>query len=103
MQFTTVSPSSSSSRRSTPCVLGCCGPILSSTVSPSRARGDTRLRSSSLVISTCCKVIASILGARLALLDLFEVEAELHFFVVQRVILAQRVPHPILGHQDAAH
>jgi hypothetical protein len=28
------SPSSSSSRRSTPCVLGCCGPIFNSMVSP---------------------------------------------------------------------
>src|SRR5437667_12785973 len=29
----TVSPSSSSTRRSTPCVLGCCGPILTVIVS----------------------------------------------------------------------
>ena len=35
MQRTTVSPSSSSTRRSTPCVAGCCGPMLISMCSPS--------------------------------------------------------------------
>src|SRR3972149_3123618 len=105
MQEITVSPSNSSSKRSTPWVLGCCGPMLSSTVSPSMARLDTRWRSSSVVISTCCSVtgfLGLFLGARFALLDLFEIEGELHFFVPKRVIFAQRVPGPILGHQDAA-
>src|SRR3990170_4229047 len=51
MQLTTRSPSSSSSRRSTPCVLGCCGPMLSRTVSPVNARSETRCFSSSTVIS----------------------------------------------------
>src|SRR5947207_999033 len=37
MHRTTVSPSSSSTRRSTPCVAGCCGPRLMSICSPSRA------------------------------------------------------------------
>src|SRR5687768_2822374 len=37
MHRTTVSPSSSSTRRSTPCVAGCCGPMLMSMWSPSRA------------------------------------------------------------------
>src|SRR5574338_845115 len=35
MHRTTVSPSSSSTRRSTPCVAGCCGPMLISMCSPS--------------------------------------------------------------------
>src|SRR3990172_5159703 len=51
MQLTTRSPSSSSSRRNTPCVLGCCGPMLSRTVSPVNARSETRCFSSSTVIS----------------------------------------------------
>src|SRR6185437_7222775 len=34
MHRTTVSPSSSSTRRSTPCVAGCCGPMLMSMCSP---------------------------------------------------------------------
>src|SRR5450432_2638255 len=33
----TVSPSSSSTRRSTPCVLGCCGPMLTVIVSERRS------------------------------------------------------------------
>src|SRR5215467_6542534 len=37
MQRTTVSPSSSSTSRSTPCVAGCCGPMLMSMCSPSRS------------------------------------------------------------------
>src|SRR6478609_4734213 len=37
MHRTTVSPSSSSTRRSTPCVAGCCGPMLISMCSPSRS------------------------------------------------------------------
>src|SRR5207237_3945322 len=37
MQRTTVSPSSSSTRRSTPCVAGCCGPRLMSMCSPDRS------------------------------------------------------------------
>src|SRR5690348_11462793 len=37
MQRTTVSPSSSSTSRSTPCVAGCCGPMLMSMCSPVRS------------------------------------------------------------------
>src|SRR5688500_12748594 len=37
MQRTTVSPSSSSTSRSTPCVAGCCGPMLMSMCSPERS------------------------------------------------------------------
>src|ERR1700722_16940307 len=37
MQRTTVSPSSSSTRRNTPCVAGCWGPMLISMCSPSRS------------------------------------------------------------------
>src|SRR5215217_5755242 len=37
MQRTTVSPSSSSTSRSTPCVAGCCGPMLMSMCSPARS------------------------------------------------------------------
>src|SRR3990172_7239954 len=59
MQLTTRSPSSSSSRRSTPCVLGCCGPMLSRTVSPVSARPETRCFSSSTVISRVVVAIGS--------------------------------------------
>src|SRR6476469_4086129 len=48
MHRTTVSPSSSSTRRSTPCVAGCCGPMLISMCSPTRS-GDSSAVGSSIV------------------------------------------------------
>src|SRR5689334_22345172 len=60
-QRTTVSPSSSSTRRSTPCVAGCCGPMLISMCSPSSsgsaaggALRGTRFPASSVASGTRC-------------------------------------------------
>src|SRR3990170_5654320 len=104
MQLTMRSPSSSSSSRSTPCVLGCCGPMLSSIVSPCRARSETRCFNSSTVISRVEVGIAvrSLASVGFAPVDLVEVEGELHFFVAQGMVLAQRVSDPVVGHQNPA-
>src|SRR5258708_4142136 len=118
MQFTTFSPSSSSSRRSTPCVLGCCGPMLSSIVSPVSARGETSPLSSSTVpchvsstgLSTTSSsftrsfvAIAQLLfRIRLQAVNVLVVERELHRLIAKRVILAQWVAFPVFRHQDSA-
>src|SRR5262245_65237350 len=69
----TTSPSSSTTRRSTPCVLGCCGPMLMVTVSGVRGSGGAGLGS-----------ISCMPGSGL-----------------QRKVFAQGVPLEIVGHQDA--
>src|SRR5260221_1840128 len=118
MQFTTFSPSSSSSRRSTPCVLGCCGPMLSSIVSPVSARGETNpLRSSTVpchVSSTGLSTISSsfvrsfvaiaqsLFRIRLQAVDVLVVERELHRLIAKRVIFAQWISFPVFWHQDTA-
>src|SRR5258708_24692771 len=111
------SPSSSTIRRSTPWVLGCCGPIFKITVSRVSTRGENRCFNSSTVVSSSwCSASAAIthprvrsstgcpyaliLGVGLLFFDLVEVESELHFLVAQGVILAQRVSLPISRHHD---
>src|SRR5512144_227437 len=96
-----VSPSSSSNRRKTPCVEGCCGPMFSRMVSPSMARFETRCLISSKLTDCSC-VMPSLLGVRLTHVDLVEVESELRLLVTERVILAQRIALPVVRHQDAA-
>src|SRR5574337_1802789 len=83
----TTSPSSFNSRRSTPCVLGCCGPMLtyiSSIVSRVRA-----------AISVSCEFI-----------DLPQRHASLHGLVRNQpfvlIIFAQRIPDPVLREQDSS-
>src|SRR5688500_18916217 len=103
----TISPSSSTIRRSTPCVLGCCGPMFTSTVSPPSRRSENRCFSSSTVVpSRSCSVLivgpALFFGVGLLLLDLVEIESELDFFVAQGIVLAQRVAFPVGRHQDTA-
>src|SRR5215475_6073535 len=113
MQLTTFSPSSSRSRRSTPCVLGCCGPMFSSIVSPVSARGETNPLSSSTVpcqVSSTGLSINVLLDAmphllfrkRLELVDLLEIEGELNRLVAKRVIFTLWMTFPIFGHQDAS-
>src|SRR5215471_9713192 len=86
LQATTFSPSSSSATRSTPCVLGCWGPMLSVMVS--------------------LRTVADLLGCeflqrRRRLQAAGRVVRERHLFVAERRILPQRPAHPILGEQDA--
>src|SRR6185503_7239105 len=86
LQATTFSPSSSSATRSTPCVLGCCGPMLSVMVS--------------------LRTVADLLGCQLlergrGLEASRRVVRERHLFVAERRVLPERPAHPVLGQQDA--
>src|SRR5262245_55213467 len=86
LALTTVSPSSSSTTRSTPCVAGCCGPMLSVMVS--------------------VRTVGHFLGRELLEIRIGNrapgrVVRERHFLVAERRILAQRPAHPFLGQQDA--
>src|SRR5262249_61219755 len=86
LHATTFSPSSSSATRSTPCVEGCCGPMLSVMVS--------------------LRTVADLLGGELLqgrgrLHAPGRVVRERHLLVAERRVLAQRPPHPVLRQQDA--
>src|SRR5215471_3686019 len=86
LQATTFSPSSSSATRNTPCVLGCCGPMLSVMVS--------------------LRTVADLLGrefleGRRRLDAAGRVVRERHLFVAERRVLPERPAHPVLGQQDA--
>src|SRR6266545_1121839 len=86
LALTTVSPSSSSTTRSTPCVEGCCGPMLRVMVSV-RTVGHL-LRSQLLEV-----------GRRNGAAG--RVVREGHLLVAERRVLAQRPPFPVVGEQDA--
>src|SRR5277367_5119881 len=84
--FSTVSPSISMTRRSTPWVDGCCGPMLRTmVVSP---EPSTTWGSSSEPVET-----NSVIGRDRCL----SLAVALHW-----LILAQRVAFPFVGHYDAA-
>src|SRR5881394_2724210 len=83
---TTVSPSSSSATRSTPCVEGCCGPMLRVMVSVRTGLDLARLKLPELGRGH---------GAPR------RVVCERHLFVAERGILAQRPAHPVLGQENA--
>src|SRR5678815_3387741 len=84
--FSTVSPSSSSTTRSTPCVDGCCGPML-------------RVMVSVRTVSHLLRLELLQLGRGLRAVR--RVVRERDLFVAERGILAQRPAHPVLGQQDA--
>src|SRR4051812_28096153 len=79
-----ISPSVRSTSRSTPCVLGCCGPMLTSISSV--------LTSNSTIVWSGAETVA------------IKPSTAADAVILQRelVILAQRVPHPVLGQQNAA-
>src|SRR3954453_10950619 len=88
---TTCSPSRRSTTRSTPCVLGCCGPMLITSSSVSN-------------IGPCCGVGLLNVGlfARLAQLEPVERVLEQHFSrAFERIVLALRMSLPLLRHEDA--
>src|SRR5436190_19630020 len=82
----TISPSSTSSRRRTPCVDGCCGPI-EIVICVSSGRSMT---------SNCGGILATDDTDKLRLLQTIWLIAS------QRKILAQRVALPVVRQQDAA-
>src|SRR5579864_5065179 len=94
---TTFSPSRRSTTRSTPCVLGCCGPMLStsslvSNMAPCTAPG----------VSSALPVLLNVrLFLRLAQLQ--PVDRILHQQLarpLERIVLALRKSLPVLGHQN---
>src|SRR4029077_1714730 len=96
---TTFSPSSRSTTRSTPCVLGCCGPMLItsslvSNIAPRTVPG----------VSRALPVLLNVgLFARLAQLQ--PVQGVFHQQLTgsfERVILPLRESLPVVRHQDAA-
>src|SRR5207249_9527039 len=86
LHATTFSPSSSSATRSTPCVEGCCGPMLSVMVS---------LRTVEDLLG------GELLQGRRRLHASRRVVRERDFLVAQRRVLAQRPAHPVLRQRDA--
>src|SRR5213594_907682 len=83
---TTVSPSSSSTTRSTPWVEGCCGPMLSVMVS--------------------VRTVLHLLGGQLLEVGIRRgavrgVVRERHLLIAERRVLAQRPTHPGLRQQNA--
>src|SRR5262245_48982049 len=84
----TVSPSSSSTRRSTPCVLGCCGPMLTVIVS--------------VRMSATRQSILLHVGAELFLGHLQRLGRLGPLHDLDRIVLPQRKAVPILRHQQPA-
>src|ERR1035438_10246056 len=80
----TFSPSSLRITRSTPWVDGCCGPILST------SSVESRNVASGILMSLAALDTEVLLNPTVVLLK-------------NAVTLAQRVPLPLLGHEDAAH
>src|SRR6266545_8412676 len=94
---TTVSPSSSSMMRSTPWVDGCCGPMLMIMVCSSAGTSGGFCDSASEMRSTESASRSSACSTGIGH------PLELHRDGADRVVLAQRVPLPLLGHEDAGH
>src|SRR5689334_19005953 len=90
----TTSPSSSITRRSTPCVLGCWGPMFTVIVS-------VRISAIALpVLMRALHAIAFEIGPELFFAD-FERRVGLRGLLnLHRVVLALRVAFPVLGHQQ---
>src|SRR5581483_1548920 len=124
----TVSPCSSSMRRSTPCVDGCCGPMLMIIVSSSpgsvelnSAASVSERRSTAPISRSSSSALLPLRGAsswrpsyvsaasppRTSSRSPVVVSAgildplELHGDAADRVVLAQRVAEPVLRHEDA--
>src|SRR5215207_5985079 len=115
----TVSPSSSSMSRSTPCVDGCWGPMLriivSSSEGPSSAMAATSASDSrstdpsSRISSAAPAPVRGPISCRPSEVDVVVVTAsprvldalELHRDGADRAVLAQREALPVLGHEDA--
>src|SRR5215510_1679221 len=90
-QDRTVSPSSSSTRRSTPCVLGCCGPMFTVMTSVLISGIDVLPPHEAIAL----EVGAEFLGRHLQRLGGLRRHPDLH-----GVVLAQRMSFPVLRHQQ---
>src|SRR6187549_448070 len=100
-----VSPSTSSTSRSTPCVLGCWGPMLTVIVSVRMSAIGRRLRLRALTERASVRALHAIVleaGAELLFAD-FERRVGLgRLLNLYRIVLALRVAFPFFGHEQAA-
>src|SRR3954453_4288125 len=96
---TTFSPSRRSTTRSTPCVLGCCGPMLITSSLVSNIAPCTVPP-----VSRALPVLLNVgLLARLAQLQpVFGVFHQQFAGTFERIVLPLREPLPVVRHQDAA-
>src|SRR5512142_3381960 len=94
---TTFSPSSRSTTRSTPCVLGCCGPMLITSSLVSNIAPWT-----APPVSSAFPVLLNVgLVPRLAQLQpVFRIFHQQFARPFERIVLPLRVALPVLGHQN---
>src|SRR5437870_1113652 len=97
---TTFSPSRRSTTRSTPCVLGCCGPMLSTSSLVSNIA--PRTVSVAILLSRCLLLDVRFVAG---LFKLQPVDRILHQQLAgafERIVLPLREPLPVFRHQDPA-
>src|SRR5262245_48043924 len=99
MQRTTVSPSSSSTRRSTPWVAGCCGPRLMSMCSPERSGSSAGGASSATGAPDSSTARGTRCGRPWASSPVVDSSTSIVRFLVAMVLL----PGPLAGAESAAH
>src|SRR5579875_809191 len=97
-----TSPSRSTTSRRTPCVLGCWGPKLTVSSSPWPAGGRSPVR---VIVIPCTPVCSSLVSAirsslRGRSLPGLVILREVDGLAADRVVTAQGMPDPIVGHQD---
>src|SRR5947209_2387738 len=97
-----TSPSVRSTRRSTPCVLGCCGPMLTS-ISSVRTSNSTTVGSRVGGVAMAINFPRSLISNLQSAIYNLQSSPSSNPMVLQRelVILPQRVADPIFGEQDA--
>src|SRR6185295_8304929 len=102
-----TSPSSSSTSLSTPCVLGCCGPMFTVIVSVLISAIDSA-RSVMLPTASCLLLVSALdsiafdIRPELFLADFERFVGLRRLPDLHRVVLASGMPFPILGHQQPA-
>src|SRR5215471_10941962 len=93
-----TSPSRSTIRRSTPWVLGCCGPKFTVRMSPPTSRSRVIVTPGARVCSDLVSGMRS--GLRRCRLPDLVVFGEVDRFAADRIVAAQWVAHPVVRHQD---
>src|SRR3954469_1120905 len=103
MTFWMTSPSSSSTSLSTPCVLGCCGPMLTVIVSVrSSAISCFRRRACGGLVRRSPHPIPLHVRPELFLGHFQRLVGLRRLLYLHRVVLAPWMPFPVVGHQQAA-
>src|SRR6476469_1504808 len=97
-----VSPSISSTRRSTPCVLGCWGPMLTVIVSVRSSAIGSKPRSSSTSLVRPLEAISLDVRPELVFAHLERLVGLRRLANLDRIILARRMSFPVVRHQQPA-